>query len=800
VPLTRLVHAGEDLLGIIRAGDAELTSEMVDQLLESLDHVSEWIEHLSGQGELPAGVVEESQKGVARLRALCPGGKKDGAEAGEAAADAKLDLEWLQSVPEDDLITAFSRAITGRPVTAIRYTPATGCFYNGEDPFNLFRQVPELLTLHTRRQEPWGNAEAFDPYVCNLTFHALSSASRSGEPQHGFRYVLEQTAFARMKPEDLICVQGSKTSGADMSKFRSAARHSIGRNDFKSLRAAAGLLLQDLPADIWEASALRWLAAVLDAPLPNPLWAAALAESAATRLPPDWAAATALLASLHAGASAGKTAVSPLLLHILREQERILALPAADEEQAHRRLVAVTAAAMNLARSSGRTDLLEVLAAVQAEEAGEAGQLAGILAGWRIAAEAAQSAAASAAPEAQSGGHPAEMAARKMLKVDQAKVDMLMNLIGELVVWKNSLPFLAKRAEEVFGVREMAREIKDQYTVIDRLSQEMQGSIMQVRMLPVSEVFERFPRLVRDLSRKLGKNIVLDVEGEDTAADKTIIECLGDPLIHIVRNSIDHGVETPEARQAAGKPEAAVIKLRAAQEADQIVIEVSDDGKGIDPQRIKAAAIAKGVIDAEQAERLSDQEAVNLIFHAGFSTAAEVSDLSGRGVGMDVVNSTVDKLGGQVNVTSQTGQGTTVRLSLPLSMAVTRVMMVEACGSLYGIPMDAVAETVRVPAGRITRIKQAETFVLRDTVVPLVRMSALLRLPETGGDDGGDKAVMVCRVSGTVFGVVVDCFREGTDVILKPLDGVLSGLRGFSGSALLGDGRVLLVLNLKELL
>ncbi len=640
--------------------------------------------------------------------------------------------------------------------------------------------------------------DSFDPYVSNLVFHALSSASRPGEPQHPFRYVAEQVSFARMKPEDLICVRGDKTGGVDLSEFKSAALCHIARKDFKALESAAKALLRETSSGLWEASALRWLIAVLSAALPNPSWAAALVESAADSSPPNWSAATPILAGLQGGPAIEKAgAVSPLLLHILREQERILSLPVDGEEQARKRAASVAATASNLARSAGRGDLQDALAAAaaHANETGAPEQLAGILASWREASPASAQSSAGAAngglpAEAQNGAHPGETAAHKMLKVDQAKVDLLMNLIGELVVWKNSLPFLAKRAEQVFGVREMAREIKDQYAVIDRLSQEMQSSIMQVRMLPVSDVFERFPRLVRDLSRKLGKQIGLEVEGEDTAADKTIIECLGDPLIYIVRNSIDHGIEPLEARQAAGKPEAGTIKLRACQEADQIVIEISDDGRGIDPERMKAAAIAKGVIDEEQAGRLSDQEAVNLIFRAGFSTAAEVSDLSGRGVGMDVVRSTVDKLGGEVSVTSRLGQGTAVRLSLPLSMAVTRVMTVEACGGLYGVPMDAIAETVRIPTSRITTIKQAETFVLRDTVVPLLRMSSLLHVPEPPANGAADKAVLVCRVGGAMFGLVVDCFREGTDVILKPLDGVLSGLRGYSGSALLGDGRI----------
>ena len=292
------------------------------------------------------------------------------------------------------------------------------------------------------------------------------------------------------------------------------------------------------------------------------------------------------------------------------------------------------------------------------------------------------------------------------------------------------------------------------------------------------------------------------IEGGDTAADKAIIEALGDPLVHIVRNALDHGVEPPSERQAAGKPGHATLRLAARREGDRIVIEVSDDGHGIDPATIRQSAVRKGVVDASRAARLTDQEAVNLIFHAGFSTASEVSDLSGRGVGMDVVRSAAERFGGGADVTSRPGEGTSVRLSLPLSMAITRVMVVEASGTMFGIPMDTIAETVRLQAGRIRRVGQAEAFVLRDTVVPLIRLADLLRMETAGGAGNGAEgdAVLVVRVGGATAGLVVDRFREGTDVVLKPLEGMLAGMRGYAGTALLGDGRVLMVLNLKELL
>jgi two-component system chemotaxis sensor kinase CheA len=388
----------------------------------------------------------------------------------------------------------------------------------------------------------------------------------------------------------------------------------------------------------------------------------------------------------------------------------------------------------------------------------------------------------------------------RTLKVDQAKIDRLMNLIGELVVSKNALPYLAQRAEVQFGVRELSREIKGEYSVINRIADEMQDAIMQVRMMAVSFVFQRFPRLVRDISRKLGKDVQLVLEGEQTEADKNIIESLADPLIHIVRNSLDHGLETPEVREACGKPATGTLTIRAAQQADRVVIEIVDDGKGIDPAAIKRKAYEKGLIDEATLERIGDQEAINLLFAAGLSTAEVVSDLSGRGVGMDVVRSAVEKINGTVVVSSELGKGTSIRISLPLSMAVTQVMIIESDDQLFGVPMDHVVETVRIPRSAIRWIKQSRTAVLRGRIVPLKALNTLLGIsinPKANADD--ELAVLLVQAGGEVLGLLVDGFRETIDVIQKTLAGFLSGLSAYSGSALMGDGSVLMILNIREI-
>jgi len=314
--------------------------------------------------------------------------------------------------------------------------------------------------------------------------------------------------------------------------------------------------------------------------------------------------------------------------------------------------------------------------------------------------------------------------------------------------------------------------------------------------LPVSQIFQRFPRLVRDISRKLGKKINLVIEGEETQADKTVIEVMSDPMIHMVRNSLDHGLEPPAERLAAGKPEVGTIKLKAFQEGDSVIIEIQDDGRGINPTRVKQKALEKGIITTEQADSMSDQEAIYLIFQPSFSTNDEVTDLSGRGVGMDVVRSTIERIGGTLRVHSELSKGTIVRLSLPLSMAVSHVMEIELAQQVFGVPMDMVVETARLTPDRIKTIKQRETFVWRSRLVPLVRLRHAMGMPAGRTRFDGTESVLVVRRDAGLVGLVVDDFRSKSEVIMKPLEGPLSGIPIYAGSALLGDGSVMLVLNI----
>jgi two-component system chemotaxis sensor kinase CheA len=793
--LTKLVHTGEDLLDAVREGAVPVSSELVDLQLEMLDLLRTWIDTVRATGELPLDAAGSSRDLIARLAAAkAVGTAVELLAAVDANAPPGLDCDWLDGVPEAQRMAAFRNAVEEElSVLAIEYEPDKDCYFRGEDPLQTIATLPELMSLTVQTVGPDPALADFDPYACRLRFRALSTAPRT-ELEHLFRYVADQVRMTEIAPERLAVASGIHEVDADSADFCQECMPWIEQNRVAEVREQALELLASIDADRRAASALRWLVTGID--------------SAPKRVDLLLALMRGVANLTHAADSAPGSAVpaSALVDRIVEEQRGILALPVDDDIVLGGRIACVGRTLANVAAAHGATAAVRTLEAATALALDRADPQPLI-----VAAEACFTTGAGAAslvttadptdvPAAVAAAQPSGGEGRsqvRMLKVDQAKVDRLMALIGELVVAKNALPFLARRAEQVHGSREMSREIGQRYSVIDRLAGEMQEAIMEVRLLPVSEVFARFPRLIRDISRKLDKQIELVLEGEETQADKNIIELLGDPLIHIVRNAADHGIESPQNRIAQGKPAHGTIRLRAMQEGDLVVIEISDDGRGVDTARVVAKALERGLIDPEQAERMSPAEAANLIFHPGLSTADEVSDLSGRGVGMDVVQTSIRDAGGSVSVTSVPGAGTKVRLALPLSMAVVRVMTIETASALYGIPIDMIAETVRIDATAIRQIKQAETFLLRDTIVPLVRLRRMLRLPSRPEER---EAVLVLRTPSGLVGMIVDRFDEHMDIILKPLEGILIGLRGFAGTALLGDGRVLMVLDIKELL
>ncbi len=392
---------------------------------------------------------------------------------------------------------------------------------------------------------------------------------------------------------------------------------------------------------------------------------------------------------------------------------------------------------------------------------------------------------------------------RKMatIRVASEKIDRLMALVGEMVVAKNGLPYLAKKAESEYGVNNLAREMWAQYAAINRIADDLQAAVFDVRMVPMATIFQRFPKLVRDLARKLGKDVALSIVGEDTEIDKGVAEILAEPLLHLIRNSLDHGIELPDERRRLGKALPARLRLSAWYQGDQVVVEVSDDGRGLDSDRIRRRAHEKGLVAADELQRLSDQDVWGFIFHPGFSTATSVSDVSGRGVGMDIVKQVVEQRGGRIVLESHQNQGLSVRLIMPLAMMSRRVMVVELGRQSFGIPIEDVVETVRVAPDRLQHLGHRPTLTLRGHTLSLVNLAQVLAFHEEPRPNQlGEWAVLIGRVGDEDVGFIIDDFRETVDVIVKPLGEPLAYLSVYQGTALLGDGSVLLVLNLKELI
>jgi two-component system chemotaxis sensor kinase CheA len=834
--MTRVLHAGEDLMDAVRHGRVAYSQALADRLLDAMDFVGMLCDDIEGGKLSGSEHASDAVRLAAALRALIGGVDPDAAAQAEpVAAAAQAGAEQLLRIPEAERMAAFAQA-GGAPLQLVLYVPDEQCFFQGDDPLFRAMQTPGLLWGGMSAREAWPAPAELDAFRCVLDFQVLSAAPVSAIDEH-YRYVPDQRQLLAVDRWALVLPAGDPNGGPVYEDFVTDALGWLDRSDRAGLgRAVASLLDLSNPA-LWFASALRWLQLLLaDEAVPTAALRA-LVLSLRQMQAPDWAAvmaeagreAAAAIAAAAPPPAAPPTAAEQALDNLLDTQREVLALPD-DAQWLPGRLKAAAKVLGGCLKASGRQAEQDSLkAAVQAAlDQRRAAPLAVWmdqafpLAGGDVAvAEAPPAVQAPAmapppaeppapdddAPAAEGGDADVKFGRRsedqssaRSLKVDQVKIDRLMNLIGEMVVAKNAIPYLANRAESVFGVRELSREIKAQYAVINRISEEMQDAIMQVRMMPVSFVFQRFPRLVRDTSRRLGKDVQLILEGQETAADKNIIESLGDPLVHIVRNSLDHGLEMPEVRRAAGKPATGTLKIVARQESDRVVIEISDDGKGIDPAVIKQKAYQKGLIDEATLERISDQEAINLVFAPGFSTAEVISDLSGRGVGMDVVRTAIERVNGSIALDSVKGQGTRIRLSLPLSMAVTNVMTISADGQVFGVPMDVVVETVRVPSASVRRIKQTLATVLRGKVVPLRPLNSLLGLaspPLTNDND--ELAVLVVRVGEDTLGLLVDDFHETADIILKPLAGVLGGLKAYAGSALMGDGSVLMVLNVKEI-
>ena len=676
----RLLHAAEDVLSAVRAGDRPVTIDLISLCLSSIDQVVQWLDVMEETGEPPADAERAADRLAARFTPDLP--------PVIAAAPEGLQA-WLAPLLE---------AYPGlRAATALRYAPDAGCFFRGEDPLALVAGAPGLLALRLSPAQPWPSLQDLDPFACNLMIEALLSAPSDAVTAH-LRAVSDQVQIRPLPRSD-----------SDGDRALGDRRRAV-------LQAQIAMVLQ------------------------------ASADGFAGRL-----------------GSAGRVATQIL------DRAGLDAQP-------------VTAALERSLRSADASAFIAALNAVLDPSA--------------VVPE----------PDPDLDVNPGETAGpsvhegpARALRVDVERIEAIIKLTGELTVVKNALGHAAHMARDGDPDATLAQTLKDQHALLERLTVELQRSVTAIRVLPLRHVFQRFSRLVREMTATLGKSARLVVEGEGAEADKGVVEALFEPLLHVIRNALDHGVEDAAARAAAGKPETAVIRLRGFREGERVMVEVSDDGRGVDPAVVRRVAAERGLMTADALAAVPDQEVLELIFAPGFSTAATVTDLSGRGVGMDAVRSAVERMGGRVILQSRLGQGTTIRFVLPFTVMMTRVMIVEAAGQLFGAPFEAVVETLQLARDDISAIGSAEAFVLRGRTVPLVSLARTLNLTERAPRPALIK-VVVTAVGGHLSGLEVDRFGGRLDVMLKPMDGLLAGMRGVAGTTLLGDGRVLIVLDLLELL
>jgi two-component system chemotaxis sensor kinase CheA len=673
----RLLHAAEDVLSAVRAGDRPVTIDLVSLCLTALDQVVQWLGAMEEAGAPPASADAAADRLAARFATDAPA-----TAPAMSVAASQGPPSWIEP-----LLAAYP-PIAAAASTALRYTPDADCFFRGEDPLALVAATPGVLAVRLSPRQPWPALDELDPFACNLVLEVLLSA-------------------------DSEVVSGYLRTVSDQVQMHALGLP--GRKDALSNTARAILQAQ---VDL-----------VLESK----------GEGFAGKLGSAGRVATAVLAPTGLDAR-------PL----------------------------TTALAESLAASDPSTfadALRRILEPPQADKAGDDG----------VAGRSTQDNAARA------------------LRVDVERIDAIIKLTGELTVVKNALGHAARVARDGGDAQALAQTLKEQHGLLERLTVELQRSVVAIRVLPLRHVFQRFSRLVREMTATLGKPARLVVEGETTEADKAVVETLFEPLLHVLRNALDHGVEDAAGRRRAGKPEAAVIHLRGFREGERVIVEVGDDGRGIDPARIRQIAAERGLMSAEALAAVSDQDVLELIFAPGFSTADAVTNLSGRGVGMDAVRAAIERLGGRVTIESRKGEGTTVRFILPFTVMMTRVMTVEAAGQVFGVPFEAIVETLQVSRADISRIGAAEAFVLRGRTVPLVSLARTLGLAGDPHRPAAVKAV-VTAAGGQLSALEVDGLGDRLDVMLKPMDGLLAGMPGVAGTTLLGDGRVLIVLDLVELL
>jgi two-component system chemotaxis sensor kinase CheA len=380
----------------------------------------------------------------------------------------------------------------------------------------------------------------------------------------------------------------------------------------------------------------------------------------------------------------------------------------------------------------------------------------------------------------------------KTVRVDIDRLDNLMNLVSELIIIKT-------RMEDI-GTDTERQNMTEAIEYLERITTSLHDAVMKVRMVPIERVFNRFPRMVRDLSKELGKEIKLEMSGEETEVDRTVIDEIGDPLIHLIRNSIDHGIESPEERVSLGKDVAGIVKLRAYPDGNNVVIEVEDDGKGIDVDKVIKKAIEKGIISQTRAYELTQEEAIDLLFSAGFSTADNITDISGRGVGLDVVKTKIEAIGGNVEVETEKGKGTKFTIRLPLTLAIIQALLVKLVDEIYAIPLSSIKEITPIKSSTIRKVENQEIVLFRNRTLPIIRLKKVLDVKDSNENNENDELIAVIVKKGDKeAGLIVDNLIGQQEIVIKTLGKYLSGIKHLAGATILGNGQISLILDINSL-
>jgi two-component system, chemotaxis family, sensor kinase CheA len=419
------------------------------------------------------------------------------------------------------------------------------------------------------------------------------------------------------------------------------------------------------------------------------------------------------------------------------------------------------------------------------------------------ASNAAELGASASAQKSPAMASAAATVAESILRVDASRIDAVMNLVGELIIGKSMLHRSLAEFDQRHARDPVRAKLSDALAFQSRVLDDLHKCVLKIRMVPVEQLFRRFPRLVRDVAKQCGKDVALDLSGQNTDLDKSILDALAEPLMHVVRNAVDHGVEDAEERIAAGKPARGTVYLNAYHQGTQVVIEVRDDGRGIDLAEIRKLAIEKGIVKAGEMERLSDSEAMNLIFEPGFSTSTQVTEVSGRGVGMDVVRTVLDNLKGTVHVSSVKGRGTTMQLRVPLTLASIQTLLFRVAGRLFAVPLSSVVEITRITDADIHRVDQREVLRLREQILTLVRLNSLSQIHAVADPESQKKKrkfVIVIGAAEKRFGLVVDTLVGEEELVIKALPSEIIASDLVSGASILGDGTVVLILNVPAVL